>query len=281
MKQKIIAVVFDFDDTLAPDSTSSFLERQGIDVKAFWKSVDPYLADGWDPVPAYLFRMLEESQKREGHPFCKADFEEHGNAIKPFPGASGVFTRIRKHVASICREAQVEFYVISSGILTTLRASRLAKHFTEMWASDFHYGSAGEVVFPKNIVSFTDKTRYLFHISKGIIGPEMRSKPFEVNRKHDSAQLRIPFSNMIYVGDGYTDIPCFSMLKRNGGTAIGVYDRENRDKWGRAWGFTEDGRVSNLVPADYGKKSALSDSLLMATEAIAKRIKLTSTSYQG
>lgn len=279
--QSIIAVVFDFDDTLAPDSTSSFLDRQGINVKAFWKSIDPYLADGWDPVPAYLFRMIEESQKRPGRPFRKADFEAHGKSLKPFPGANAVFNRIRKHVASISGEARVEFYVISSGILTTLRASSLAKQFTDMWASDFHYGPGGEVVFPKNIVSFTDKTRYLFHISKGIIGPDMRNKPFEVNRKHDPTRLRIPLSNMVYVGDGYTDIPCFSLLKKGGGTAIGVYDRENRDKWGRAWGFAEDGRVSNLVPADYGKKSALSDSLLMATEAIARRIKLASHSYQG
>ena len=109
----------------------------------------------------------------------------------------------------------------------------------------------------------------------------MRNRPFEVNRKHEPSALRIPLNNMVYVGDGYTDIPCFSLLKKNNGVAIGVYDQENREKWGRAWGFAEDGRVSNLVPADYSKKSALSNSLLMATEAIAKRIKLSGASYQG
>ena len=279
--QTTIAVIFDFDDTLVPDSTSSFLERQGLDVKAFWKSVEPLLAAGWDPVPAYLFRMVEESQQRKGKPFTRADFEAHGRSLKPFTGATTIFRRLRQHVAAIAPDAKVEFYVISSGIRVTLLALGLAKQFTEMWASDFHYGTDGGIVFPKNVVSFTDKTRYLFHISKGIIGPEMRNRPFEVNRKHDSAGLRIPLSNMVYVGDGYTDVPCFSLIKRSGGTAIGVYDRENREKWGRAWGFTEDGRVSNLVPADYGKKSALSDSLMMATEAIARRIKLSGTSYQG
>jgi WD40 repeat protein len=250
-------------------------------VKAFWQSVDPLLNDGWDPVPAYLFRMVEESKKRKRKPFTKAAFEAHGRSLKPFAGATTIFNRLKNHVTSICRDAHVEFYVVSSGIRVTLQASSLAKKFTEIWASDFHYAPDGGIVFPKNVVSFTDKTRYLFHISKGIIGPEMRNKPFEVNRKHDPLNLRIPFSNMVYVGDGYTDIPCFSMLRKSGGTAIGVYDPENRDKWGRAWGFTEDGRVSNLVPADYGKKSALADSLLMATEAIAKRIKLSGTSYQG
>ena len=279
--QKNIAVIFDFDDTLAPDSTSSFLAKHGVDVKSFWKTVDAMFPQGWDPVPAYLFQMVQESQRRGKKCFTRADFEAHGRSLKPFSGATSIFNRIRNHVSTICPDATVGFYLVSSGILPTLRSSGLARQFTDIWACDFHCGPDGGIVFPKNVVSFTDKTRYLFHISKGITGPEMRNKPFEVNRKHTPEQLRVPFSNMVYVGDGYTDIPCFSLLKNNGGTAIGVYDRENRDKWGRAWGFAEDGRVSNLVPADYGKKSALSDSLLMATEAIARRIKLAGHSYQG
>ena len=86
---------------------------------------------------------------------------------------------------------------------------------------------------------------------------------------------------MIVVGDGYTDIPCFSLVRKAGGMAIGVYDQENRDKWGRAWGFIEDGRVSNLVPAEYGERSALSNSLIMAVESIANRISLSAHTYQG
>ena len=93
--------------------------------------------------------------------------------------------------------------------------------------------------------------------------------------------IRVPASQMIMVGDGYTDIPCFSLVRREQGIAIGVYDRKNRDRWGRAWGFIEDGRVSNLVPTDYREGSALSDSLMMAVESIASRISLASHTYQG
>lgn len=279
--QKIIAVIFDFDDTLAPDSTSSFLKRQYVNVKTFWKSVEPLLNDGWDPVPAYLFRMIEESKKKGGAPFTKFDFEAHGGSLQPFPGATTIFSRLRKHVSSICRDARIEFYVVSSGIQTTIRSSCLAKQFTDIWGSDFFYGPKHEILFPKNVVSFTDKTRYIFQISKGVIGPEARSQPFAVNRKYDPSNLRIPLRNMVYVGDGYTDIPCFSLLKKNDGTAIGVYDRKNREKWGPAWRFAEEGRVSNLVPADYSKNSALTDSLMMATEAIARRFILSGNSYQG
>jgi hypothetical protein len=139
----------------------------------------------------------------------------------------------------------------------------------------------GTVLFPKKIVSFTDKTRYLFHVQKGIFGPDFRGKPFDVNKKFDESSIRVPLNQMIFVGDGYTDIPCFSLVRKSGGIAIGVYDRENREKWGRAWGFIEDGRVSNLVPADYGEKSALSDSLIMAVESMASRISLAAHTYQG
>ena len=86
---------------------------------------------------------------------------------------------------------------------------------------------------------------------------------------------------MIFVGDGYTDIPCFSLVRKQGGVAIGVYDPEDRERWGRAWGFIEDGRVSNLVPADYAKGSALSNSLTMAVESMANRIALRRSTYQG
>ena len=83
------------------------------------------------------------------------------------------------------------------------------------------------------------------------------------------------------VGDGYTDIPCFSLVRAQGGIAIGVFDADNREKWGKAWGFIEDGRVSNLVPSDYSEKSALTYSLIMAVESLAKSISLVDHTYQG
>jgi hypothetical protein len=175
----------------------------------------------------------------------------------------------------------IEFYLVSSGIKDILQSTKLAKYFDDIWACNFCYDESGKIIFPKNIVSFTDKTRYLFQIAKGITGAESRGKPFEVNKKIKDGNLRIPFNQMIVVGDGYTDIPCFSLIRKNGGTAIGVFDKKNRDKWGRAWGYIEDERVSNLAPADYRKDSALSISLMMAAENITNRISLRNQTYQG
>ncbi len=278
-----IAVVFDFDDTLAPDSTSSLLATLGVNVKQFWaKQVNPLLDAGWDPIPAYLYKLLELSRAGgAGMPITRARLIASGKATRLYDGATRVFDRLRRAAVAVDPSVSVEFYLISSGIGEILRTTKIAKHFTAIWACDYAYDATGAIVFPKNIVSFTDKTRYLFHVSKGLVGAEARNKPFEVNRKIPAASLRVPFDQMVYVGDGYTDIPCFAMVRKQGGVSIGVYDREDRRRWGRAWGFIEDDRVSNLVPADYRTGSALSNSLLMAIENMARKIALRRSTYQG
>ncbi|MGH8523922.1 MAG: HAD family hydrolase [Gammaproteobacteria bacterium] len=281
--QDIIAVIFDFDDTLAPDSTSSLLDSLGIDVKAFWADrVHALIRGGWDPVPAYLYSMLQASNS--GDPALAITREKLircGRRIQLYNGATRIFDRLRKHVQSVNPAIGVEFYLVSSGLRETLTATRIASQFKDIWACDFEYDAEGRILFPRNLVSFTDKTRYIFHISKGIVGPEARGKPFDVNLKLSPERLRVPISQMIFVGDGYTDIPCFSLIRKNDGVAIGVYDGEDRARWGRAWGFIEDGRVSNLVPADYGKSSALTNSLLMAIDSMARKIELRRNTYQG
>ncbi len=278
-----IAVIFDFDDTLAPDSTSGFLHSLGIDVKAFWgERVQPLIAAGWDPVPAYLYVMLQQSNAGDpAHLITRERLVRWGRQVHLYNGATRIFERLRKHARSVNAAIEVEFYLISSGIREALAATRIAQHFKAIWACDFEYDGEGRILFPRNIVSFTDKTRHIFHIAKGIVGPEARGRPFEVNRKVPAEHLRVPMHQMVFVGDGYTDIPCFSLVRKYDGIAIGVYDADDRARWGRAWGFIEDGRVSNLVPADYRQGSALSNSLLMAIESIARKIELRRNTYQG
>ena len=278
--QNIIAVVFDFDDTLAPDSTSSFLNNLGVDVPKFWQDeVQPLIDSGWDPVPAYLYKMLKFSSDQT--PITKESLRQWGHKIVFYEGVTRIFNRLKNHVKVIDSNISAEFYLISSGIGEIVRNTKIAKYFTDIWACDFNYDIDGQIEFPKNIVSFTDKTRYLFQIAKGIYGEESRKTPFDVNKKVDPNEIRIPFRNMIYVGDGLTDIPCFSLVSKQGGVAIAVFDRENKAKWGRAWGFMEHGRAANVVPADYSTKSALSISLIMAVENMAKRIDLQHKIYQG
>jgi len=278
--QNIIAVIFDFDETLAPDSTTSFLESVGIDTKTFWhETVPPLLKQGWDPVPAYLHLMLEAAHGE--YPMTRSLMQAHGKQVKLYPGATSIFGKLSEHAKAINPHVELEFYLISSGIADILRHTKVAKQFSDIWACEFEFDAKERPTFPKRIVSFTDKTRYLFHIAKGILGEQARQFPFEVNRKVAETQQRVPFDQMIFVGDGYTDIPCFSLVKKEGGVAFGVYDPEHQSKWGRAWGFLEDERVTNLAAADYTSKATLTHNLLMAVESIASKIEVRLQSYGG
>jgi hypothetical protein len=268
--QRRVGIVFDFDGTLAPDSTSAFLRHRGFDAERFWKTdVQARMDEGWDPVPAYLYELWRLSQAGgNGAPITKEDFQRFGAGMRLYEGAAGIFQRISRRIDARHPGISVEFYLISSGIGEILRSTRIAGHFMGIWASDFHYDAAGRLKFPCNIVSFTDKTRYLFGLSKGFIGEGYLGKPFEVNRKIPFDQIRIPLDQVIFVGDGYTDIPCFHLVRKNHGIAIGVYEKGREPKDGDL-SLVEDGRVEELVPADYSPGSELSILLENAVDTVA------------
>jgi hypothetical protein len=278
-----IAVVFDFDDTLAPDSTSGYLTQAGIaDLSSFWKvDVASLTKADWDPVPAYLYRIIEASRNGRVPKITKESLMEWGRRLPLHDGVSNIFSRLRNVAKDANPRANIEFYLISSGIGDILRSTSIAHEFSDIWASEFAYDEDGGIGFPKKIVSFTDKTRYLFHIQKGLIGPQARGKPFDVNKKLKPEQIRIPINQMIFVGDGYTDIPCFSLVKKDGGVSIAVFDKSHAEKWGNAYQFVHDGRVSNLLSANYSEHSDLSDFLSMAVRKLVTDIAISSGTYQG
>lgn len=278
---EIIAVVFDFDDTLAPDTTSGFLAKHGIDTQDFWQNkVNPLYADDWDPVPAYLHKMIQCGN--EGSlPLTQSELEIWGKEAPLHEGTESIFSRLRAAVEDANPKATLEFYVISSGIGDVLRSTRIAHEFKDIWASELYYGEDGRAAFPRKIISFTDKTRYLFHIQKGLIGKSSRGKPLEVNEKFSYEALRIPFSNMIFVGDGLTDVPCFSLLTKENGMAIGVYEKQHATKWPRAYEFIAQKRVSTLCSANYLEGSDLSNFLTMAVRNLAGRIAVSKAAFRG
>lgn len=280
--QERIAVIFDFDDTLGPDSTSGYLQQAGItDIGAFWSEVGQMMHQDWDPVPAYLHHMIQASNHGLSAPLTQQALMDWGKQLPFFEGVEDMFTHIRRIVKEANPRVSLEFYLISSGIGDVLRQTKIAHEFHDIWASEFHYGEDGVAVAPKKVVSFTDKTRYIFQIQKGLIGADSKGKPFDVNKKLSAEQIRVPMNQMIFVGDGYTDIPCFSMVKKEGGISIAVYDKNHVEKWGSAYQFVEDGRVSNLLSANYQQDSDLVNFLSMAVRSMAERIAVSASSYQG
>lgn len=267
-----IAVVFDFDDTLARDSTSAFLESIGVDPNDdFWpKRVQRRVKSGWDPLPAQFHALIEESRSREpGDRVTCERLREFGRSHKLYAGVEGMFERLRKHASRCNPNVELEFYVLSCGIGEIIRNTGIQRWCKRIWASEFHYGERGEVAFPRMLVSHTEKTKFLHKIAAGNL--DETEKPGSLGQ--DSGR-HVPLSQMIYVGDGFTDTPCFALLSEHEGIPIGVFKEGTRARWGSVLKSTKGRDITNLAKADYRKDSELSTSLLLAVESLCKLIEL-------
>jgi hypothetical protein len=255
--QNIIAVVFDFDDTLADDSTTALLKSKGIDTADFWNNkAAKLIADGWDPTPAYLKLILDHVGT--GKPLGKlsnAKLREFGKGLRFYPGLPGIFRELKEsakeHTAS---NPAIEFYIISGGLEEVIKGSSIASHMSGIWGCNFAEEN-GQISHIKNLISFTEKTKYLYAIHKGVTGS---SSPYAVNERVEKADRRIPFENMIYLGDGLTDVPCFSLLDHFGGKAFGVFDPKRAGASKKAWeGLLAPKRVTSMNAPKYRKNDEL------------------------
>lgn len=268
MNTKTIALVCDFDDTLCHDSTSACLAGLGVDVERFWNDeVLSLIHDGWDPVPAYFYKMVELSREK-GIAITRETFLRAAKTLSFYPGVTDFFRLVREYVTRRDGTWTVEFYLISSGIADIVAHCGIAPACTDIWAGEFLYGADGCISFPKRIVSFTDKTRYLFQISKGMVGETYRMRPFEVNKKIPFTEMRIPFERIIYLGDGYTDIPCFALLRQYGGYPIAVYDDANAEGLKKVMRFREEKRVVQYGKTNYTQGSELFHAVMSSIDAI-------------
>jgi len=275
--QNVIAVIFDFDDTLTDESTSKLLEVHGIDTDEFWrKKVDKLIKLGWDPSLAYLKLMLDNVG--EGKPLGKLSnnkLAEFGAGLGFYQGIPDLFNDLHALVANhhISRPS-IEFYIVSSGLEAVIRGSSIAQYFDGIWGCRFDEQD-GCISSIMNAVSFTEKTKFLYAINKGI--SELRLKPYSVNEFVDEGKRRIPFHNMIYIGDGFTDVPCFSLLNRFNGTSFGVFDPRKSDSPKKAWEkLIAPKRVSTMNSPRYGGDDDLGALLRAAVANICVRMEVQS-----
>lgn len=231
---EILALIFDFDDTLAPDSTTRLLESHGYDTDTFWKKdVRAMVSQGYDPTLAWLNLVLADV-RAEGPlaGLSNRTLREFGASLDDtfFPGVPEIFPRLRESVSKF-RDIAIEFYVISSGLREVLLGSEIVRtHITEVYACEFGENEDGVLQDIKRCVTFTEKTRYLFEINKGLPLGKTAENPLLVNTDVPKDLRRISFQNMIYVGDGQTDIPCFSLVREYGGHGFGYSTRRRRTR---------------------------------------------------
>lgn len=234
MAQDVIAIICDCDGTLCPDTSDRLVRELGIDSQGFWKNrVNALVEDGWDPPLAYLQQLLVEARESEVGALTLEGLNDVGAGVEFYPGALDFVPRLRALLAANADYADanvtIEWFIVSSGIEAVLMATPLAAAANEIFGCAYAYDDEGKAVAVKRAVTFTEKTKFIYSINKGISGAELRRNPYRVNDAMEQADRRVPFRNMIYVGDGPSDIPCFSMIRYLGGKAVGVTPPDDSD----------------------------------------------------
>ena len=275
----VLAVIFDFDDTLLPDATSALLASHGIDPQAFWSGRVKELVDqGYDPPLAYLNLLLEEvGEGRPLGPLSNEGLREFGRSLDDtwFPGLPQLFSDLRA-LGQEHRDVSVEFYIISGGLQAVIEGSRhVQEYFSGVYGCQLGEDpSTGTVAFIKRCVTFTEKTRFLFEINKGIPAAAAATQPHLVNQFVPEDRRPVPFQNMIYIGDGLTDIPCFSLIEKGDGLAFGVFQRGKESAKQAFQRFLETRRVRSMHHPDYREDAELGSLLRAAVASACTRIEL-------
>ena len=195
-----------------------------------------------DGLLAYMYTMIRECAA-QGIRLDRDYLVRSGEAIELFPGVREWFARITAYGADL--GVDVEHYVISSGLREIIEGSGIAHEFKQIYACEFYYDESGLAAWPKLDVNFTNKTQFVYRINKGILDI---ARDTELNDSMPDDSKRVPFTNMVYVGDGLSDVPCMKMMRAYGGQAVAVYQKSNRTGVEK---LLQDGRVDFIFPADY------------------------------
>ncbi len=270
--QNTIAIVYDYDQTLSP----SYMQEDvifpafGIDAAKFWQRCAELVREqSYDNELAYMKVLLDTFGMDRP---TNAELKRLGDKLHFYKGLPEMFEQFRDHLLSeeqVGHGIRVEHYIISSGLKAVLDGSRLRPYVRAIFGCEFAEDNQGRIAFPKRVISHTQKTQFLFRINKGLLDPSQ-----DVNDHMDPEIRPIPFPNMIYIGDGPTDVPCFTVMRKNGGQAIAVYnpDDPQRVSFRKCYQLAYADRVKHIAPADYRPNTHLRLLLEQMVHETANRI---------
>lgn len=248
-KEIVLAICYDFDKTLSPNDMQAqgFIQSLGQEVEKFWNESNKLARDNdMDQNLAWMYKMAKESRGK--HIFNKETLNKYGASVELCPGVSEWFDRINAYGKE--KGIIVEHYIISSGLKEMIEGTKIANYFKKIYASSFYYDEDGVAVWPAQCINYTSKTQFLFRIKKGALD----INDTKVNDFMTDDELRVPFRNMVYIGDSDTDIPCMKLVSSNGGFSVGVYGKDSKNK---VYKMIEENRIKYFAEADYSEGSEL------------------------
>ena len=264
----IVAIMYDFDRTLCTKDMQdySFIPSLGMTESEFWKFANNLgKSEHMDSILAYMYAMVKISRDKN-IPVLRKNLVQMGKNVELFKGVEGWFDRITEFGKS--NGMQVEHYVISSGLKEIIEGTAISKFFKSIFACEFLYDENGNGVWPKTDVNYTNKTQFVYRINKGILDV---ANDNDLNRSMPDDSKRVPFCNMIYIGDGLSDVPCMKMMKAYGGYSIAVY--QNKDS--KVEDLLKKDRVDFIYPADYSENTGLD----ITVKNIIRKMSISETLY--
>ena len=268
MAKTIIALMYDFDKTLCEKDMQEygFIPSIGMEPEDFWDEANKIAHKyNMDKILAYMLLMNKQAKKNDLQ-ITKELLQSLGKDVVFFPGVDTWFERINAYGRSLGLE--IEHYIISSGLKEIIEGTSIAHEFKRIYACEFHYNERGNAVWPRQVVNFTTKTHFLFRISKGVLDV---LDDVTLNSYMSDEDRRIPYRNMIYLGDGITDVPCMKLVKQYGGQSIALYHGDDMTKVHKLLG---ENRVNYICNSDYRKGSELEKivKLILTRMAITNKL---------
>lgn len=248
----VIAICYDFDKTLTPNEMQAqgYIQSLGYEANEFWNKSNGIAEDNdMDENLSYMYMMVNEF--KDHHKLDRKTLEAYGAEVKLFLGVDDWFRRIREY--GLERGVLVEHYIISSGIKEMIEGTEIAKkgEFEKIYASSFYFDDKGIARWPAQVVNYTNKTQFLFRIQKGTLDINDPG----INDYFPPDEIRVPFRNIVYIGDSDTDIPCMKLVNTYGGFSVGVYNpAQTKDK---VYKMIKDNRIKYFAPADYRENKEL------------------------
>ena len=265
-KQPIIGIMYDFDKTLSTTDMQNydFIPKLGLTPDEFWGATGEFTAKtGVERILSYMYMMIAKA-KEKGIKLTREYLRECGKNIKFYPGVTTWFKRINDYAES--KGIKVEHYLVSSGTMEIVEGCPIFPCFTKAWGCEYYYNEDGEPVWPKLAINYTQKTQFYFRISKGAVDVKNDNA---VNEK--TPERRIPYKNIIYMGDGMTDVACMTLVKHNDGTSIAIYPEKDSDK---VRDLYTDGRCNFMCKADYSAGSDLEKVVKLTIDKIAMQYEI-------
>ena len=275
-KQNVVALVYDFDGTLIPGAMQQYgvLPALEIEPEVFWRDVRKLRSEQKsEELLVYMREMIRIADFKKLK-LGRDQFRQHGAGIEFFSGVETWFDRINEFIETISEsgDIEVEHYIVSSGLKEMIEGCRIAGVFKEIFACEFLYDAHGHPEWPGRVISDTSKTQYLYRINKGVLDVND-----SINSHMPLSERRVPFDNMIYFGDGDTDVPSMAVVMANGGHAVAVH-KPNADSQ-KCLDLKKAKRIDYFCPADFSDGSQLDELVKRTLSVIVSRIDLRTRIY--